>query len=244
MKFRYLALIALLLLPALASACVWGCFDATRINYPAGVLYDGDYNILRGYIAGAGGTLALPTTELTSAYLDGVDVFYTSLLSQSTGTLSASEQTALQNWLAGGGTLIVTGDIFPLPAYESFTAFWGVTNWTSIGGNATGPTVNAHPLIAGVSGLYYNTNGSFTYGADALLIAVDTQNNAYAIVMEPSTGFNYGGRILVTGDHNGFTDGSAGNADNMTFMQNFAFWACSGPTATESVTWGSVKALY
>ncbi|MDP7022801.1 MAG: hypothetical protein QGH42_00935 [Kiritimatiellia bacterium] len=244
MKARYLFLVALLLLPTLAAACVWGGFDATRVNYPGGVLYDGDHSILRGYITGQGGSVALPTPELTPAYLDQIDVFYTSLLSQDTGVLSAPEQTALQAWVANGGTLIVTGDIYTLDGYESFTSHWGVTNWTSVGGNSSGSTVNAHPVISGVSTHYYNTNSTFTYGADALLIMEDASANTYAVVMDPSTGFNYGGKILVTGDHNGYTDGSAGNDDNQTFMANFVAWACAGVTATDTSSWSAVKSLY
>jgi len=106
---------------------IWGSFDGSRINYGAGPLTGSAHNTLRSIIEANDGDIGLPTASLTAEYLSGVDVFYTFLLSTSTGTLSGPEQTALQNWIADGGTLIVTADIFPLAAYESFTAAYGVT---------------------------------------------------------------------------------------------------------------------
>ena len=94
----------------------WGSFDGSRINYAAGQLTGSAHNTLRSIIEANDGDIVLPTASLTAEYLSGVDVFYTSLLSTSTGTLSGPEQTALQNWIADGGTLIVTADIFPLAA--------------------------------------------------------------------------------------------------------------------------------
>ena len=114
------AALALLLTPhaARAADCVWGSFDGTRVNYAAGVLSSGSgHTTLRGYIMANGDTVAAGTPTLTAAYLDTVDIFYTSLLNQQTGNLSGAEQTALQAWVAAGGTLIVSADIYQLPGY-------------------------------------------------------------------------------------------------------------------------------
>lgn len=242
-----IALALCIALPTVAAAqtgCRWGSFDATRINYPDGPLTGAAHTTLSTIITANGGTIAPATPALTAAYLGSVNVFYTSLLSTTTGTLSAAEQAALQAWINAGGTLIVTADIFPLPAYESFTQVYGVTGYTAISGSGNGTTVNAHPIIAGVSSFNYTTNSTFSYGGDALRIGVDFANNTFMVVLEPATGFPHAGRVLVTGDHNMFTNSFIGNADNTRLANNIAQWACHGATAVEPATWGQVKSVF
>ncbi|MFG0317943.1 MAG: DUF4350 domain-containing protein [Planctomycetota bacterium JB042] len=207
--------------------CVWGSFDASRVNYAGGELVTGNHSTLRSIVTQAGGVLAPSTPTLTSSYLAGVDVFYTSLLSNSTGALSPAEQTALIGWVQGGGTLIVTGDIFPLAAYDSFTAPFGVTNYASISTSATGaPVPPVHPLTDSIAAYRYVTNCTFTYGADAQLLGNDSAGNAFLIVLEPSTGYFGGGRIVVFGDHNMFTDSYIASNDNVALAGNLVDWAC------------------
>lgn len=240
-----IAVALLLVLPALAAAdCRWGSFDATRINYAGGPLTGSEHSTLRTIITTNGGTVVPSTPALTAAYLGGVEVFYTSLLSTATGTLSAAEQAALQAWINAGGTLIVTGDIFPLPAYESFTAVYGVTGYTSISGVGNGTPTNAHPIIAGVTSFFYNTNCTFNYGGDALRIGLDSGGRTFMVVLEPGTGFPHAGRVLVTGDHNMFTNSFIASADNTRLANNIAQWACHGATAVEPATWGQVKSVF
>jgi len=64
------------------------------------------------------------------------------------------------------------------------------------------------------------------------------------VVLEAATGFPYAGRILVTGDHNMFTDSYIGSADNTQLANNIAVWACGGPVAVEPATWGQVKSTF
>lgn len=207
-------------------SCVWGSFDDSRINYSTGPLTGSDHGVLTDIIESNGGTIAPGTSTLTASYLNSVDVFYTSLLNRSTGTLSASEQTALQDWVAGGGTLIVTADIFPLAAYESFTAHYGITNYVALSGSGVGYTVAPHMLTDNVSQYQYATQSKYQYGPDGLLLGDDGHGNAYMTVFEPSTGFSAGGRILVFGDHNMFTDSYIHSADNEILAANMAKWAC------------------
>ena len=243
---RVAILLLCLLVPAAAIAgeCVWGSFDASRINYPGGPLTGTEHSSLRTIVTANGGTIAPPTPTLTGAYLSGVDIFYTSLLNTNTGTLSAAEQAALHTWIDAGGTLIVTGDIFPLPAYESFTAFYGVTNYTAISAVGNGTVVAAHPITLGVSAFFYNTNCTFTHGADGLLLGRDMAGNLFMVVLEPATGFPHPGRILILGDHNMFTNSSIGSADNTRLATNIAMWACEATTGVEPTSWGTIKAIY
>lgn len=213
-----------------AQDCVWGSFDSSRINYAAGPLNGSAHVTLRGIITSNGGTVAAGTPTLSASYLSDKDVFYTSLLNTFTGTLSGAEQTALQDWIAAGGTLIVTADIFPLPAYESFTSFYGVTGYTDIGNcSFDGNVVSAHPITAGVTQYNYCTESTYTFGSDAMLLGDNGAGGDFMIVMEPGTGFSAGGRILVLGDHNMFTESYITGADNILMANNIAAWACVPP---------------
>jgi hypothetical protein len=240
---KHIAILVLLTGVLAAQPCNWGSFDASRINYSSGTLTGSAHTTLVGIIESNGGTVVSPTPILDAAYLGGVEVFYTSLLSMTTGALSNAEQADLQAWIATGGTLIVTGDIFPLAAYETFTSYYGVTNYTSLSHNAIGYTVASHAITAGVTSYDYNTECTYTYGSDALLLGDNGYSNDFMIVMEPGTGFTAGGRILVLGDHNMFTNSIIGSEDNTQLAINIALWAASG-TPLNRTTWGSIKSTF
>lgn len=242
---RLFLMLMILALPGLSTAeAVWGSFDSSRINYASGTLTGSAHATLRGVIEAAGGTIAPPTSQLTPAYLSGIDVFYTSLLSTSTGALSAAEQSALHDWISSGGVLIVTSDILSLPAYESFTAYYGVTGYTALSHVGTGYPVVTHEITEGVSSYFFNTESTFSYGSDALLLGNNGFGNAFIVVLEPETGFSAGGRILVFGDHNMFTESFINSNDNLVLAGNFAAWACTPPAALERDTWGGLKGSF
>jgi hypothetical protein len=238
LKTRFI-IAAIALSAAAHSQTVWGSFDATRVNYAGGVLSNGaSHTMMRNVITGTGATIAASTPTLTAAYLSGVDVFYTSLLADPDGALSAGEQTDLQNWIAGGGTLIVTADIFPTAAYNSFTSVYGVT-YSSISNTGTGNVTAAHPITTGVSTYAYTTNAGLTYGANAMALGDDGFGNDYILVMEPGTGFNVGGRIAVFADHNMFADSFIGSNDNTLLATNLANWAAVVPEPGSFVVLGA-----
>ena len=232
---RYLTLLAALVLfgaQETRASVTWGSFDASRINYSAGALTGSDHSILRAIIQSndGDGIIGAVTPTLTDTYLGGVDVFYTSLLSQTAPILSTAEKAALQNWVGAGGTLIVTADMSPLPAYEAFTSVYGVTNYQSVlpATTGTGTPVAAHRITQDISSYYYAGHCTFTYGSDALLLGDDGSGHDFMIVMEPGTGFSAGGRILVLGDHNIFVDDYIGEGpDNAALAVNIASWAAT-----------------
>lgn len=241
-----LIMMMMLLVPtgSVSAEVLWGSFDSSRINYSSGTLTGSAHATLRGVIEAAGGTIAPPTSLLTAAYLSGVDVFYTSLLSTSTGALSGAEQSALHDWIAAGGVLIVTSDILSMPAYESFTAYYGVTGYSALGHVGAGYPVTSHAITDGVGSYYYNTESTFTYGSDALLLGNNGLGSDFMVVLEPGTGFTVGGRILVFGDHNMFTESYINSNDNLELAGNFAEWANTPPAALEHDTWGGLKASF
>ncbi len=230
---------------AAGSGCVWGSFDGSRINYAGGELTGSAHTVLQGIITTNGGTLAPGTPTLTPAYLSGVNVFYTSLLSTSTGALSAAEQSALFSWVQAGGTLIVTADIFPLAAYATFTTPFAVTTYTALGFSSFGAPTASHPITLGVVSYQYATNSTFNVPGNSQVLGNDGYGNNFILVMEPATGFILGGRVVIFGDHNMFTNTYIGTANNTILADNLVKWACGSlVTPTKPHTWGALKALY
>ena len=115
----------------------------------------------------AGGTIATSTATLTAGYLSGIDAFYTSLLNSS---LSAAEQTALQDWVAASGILIVSADASRNAQYDSFVSVYGVTNWGVDSDTTTATVVAAHQITTNVTTVRYALTAPFTHGADAQLL--------------------------------------------------------------------------
>lgn len=230
MRRQMLIPLLLVLVGIFANHCyggaVWGSFDQSRVNYTGGVLTTGSaHSGLRSIITGAGNTLAPATSALTPAYLGDIDVFYTSLLDTTDGILDSAEQSALQAWVADGGTLIVTADIFPLPAYESFTSMFGVTGYVANRSSGVGSVIAAHPITAGVTNFMYNTESTYAVSADGLVLGVNSSGDDYMAVLEPATGFTVGGRLLVFGDHNMFANANINSEDNTQLATNMVQWA-------------------
>lgn len=221
-----------------ASAATWGSFNAARIAYAIGPLTGDNHAGLRALIEANGDTVASGTAELTAEYLAGVDVFYTAMLSDGTGptagevgTLSPDEAQALQDWVAAGGTLIVTPDSNGFdgpwtPVYDSFTQVWGVAGYTFFPGEGTGVATAGHPITDNVTAYAFDGSTTFAFGieGEALGGGLDDQN-AFIAVFEPDTGFDVGGRLLLLGDHNMFTDPFLDSADNGTLAENVIAWA-------------------
>lgn len=220
-----------LLVPSVADAAVWGSFDASRINYPNGCLNCTNKTTLVELIEANGDIVAMGTPTLTSEYLDLVDVFYTSMLSSNTGDLSAAEQTALQSWIEGGGTLIVTAEYVTAlgigPAYETFTSVYGVTNYAEVAESDVAAPTGMHPIVNGVSMVQWDFNATFEVGKDAAVLGNDAMKNLFMAVLEPDTEFCAGGRIFVIGDHNIFANPFIGEQDNTLLADQLIDWAAT-----------------
>ncbi len=220
-----------------AHAASWGSFDGTRIAYATGTL-DGDaHDGLRAAIAAHGDVLAAATGTLTAEYLDGVDVFYTAMLSDGTGptagdpgSLSGAELAALQAWLDGGGTLVLTIDANGLDGpwdtvYDTWAAPFGVGELAWSFGPADGMPTAEHPITFGVGQYAFDSPTTFSVPAEADVIGTGLGTDPFLAVFEPASGYVDGGRILVIGDHNALTDGYLGDADNAVLAANLVVWA-------------------
>jgi len=229
-----LLLVAALCLPTAASAAVWGGFTTARVNYSGGVIATGNnHDDFRTRIAAAGDTIASPTSTLTDAYLDTVDVFYTSLAVNSNPTLlTSAEQTALLDFVTGGGVLIITADIFGENFYTSVGSPFGITNFTDPSGSATVSVSTTHPLGAGVSQIVGTTYANWTPGPNGQVLATHANGN-FLDVYDGSTGFTLAGAVLVVGDHNIFTDSFLSQQDNQQLLDNIIAWAGNGGSTND-----------
>lgn len=243
------ALALLACLPATAEAANWGSFDGSRMAYSTGSLTASNHTDLRDVITANGDTVETATSTLTAEYLMTVDVFYTAMLSDGTGptagdlgTLSADEAMALADWIAQGGTLIVTADSngFGGPwegVYDSFTGPYGVAGYVFSGGEVEVTSLLEHPITAGISTVEADGLTSYALPPEAEIIGYGaTDRDPYAAVFEPTTGFAEGGRILLLSDHNTLTDPFMAMADNTAFAENIVEWAAGecGNTIVES----------
>jgi len=238
-----------------AGAATWGSFDNTRMAYAAGTLDGSVHSQLRMVIATNGDTLAAATPTLTAEYLATVDVFYTGMLSDGTGptagslgTLSLDEQGALQDWITAGGTLVITPDSngFDGPfafVYDSWLSDYGFSDFAFVFSFGTGTPIIVHPITEGVTAISTDGTVSYTSTADDQVLALASDGSTpFITVLEPDTGFDVGGRILVLADHNTLTDNYIGELDNLVLAENIVAWAADmggeGTTGGEETTGG------
>jgi hypothetical protein len=210
-------LIAAVLVPSAASAMSIGVLPADQIGYSGGVFDTGDYATLRATLTGRGDTWSEVAT-LTPASLAGLDAFYTSLVKIG-DTLTASEQTALYDWVNAGGILLLAGDIAAWqPTYNSWLSPFGLAE----SGGTDGTTIAsatvvapAHPLVNGPNGVVPTFSmTTFAYFAPDSYTTVATYlGNPVLIDKAVGSGF-----VTAVGDHNMFTDSWIGTNEETLFL--------------------------
>ncbi len=200
---------------------IWGSLDASRMSRP---LTGTGFTQFNNTITGSGGTVT-SASSITSGYLAGVDVFFYGWAGTNAGVLSASEQTALGDFVSGGGTFIATSDIYSLASINSATGQFGMTH-TYVGhGGTYANAVSAHAITQGVTQAYYNTESTFSLPGNAQVLFNNPDGDVFMAVMDASTGYT-AGQILVMGDHNILAD-YQNYADNAVLYQNIVDWAAS-----------------
>ena len=233
--------IAALLLASSASAADWGSFDASRINYANGVFTTGLYSHLRGKVLSNGDNIAPATDLLTPQYLETVDVFFTSFLSLSTGTLSAAEQDALVEWVRCGGRLIVTAEYQSIAQNNSFLKPFEIETATGTSSGCATPTIS-HPLTAGVNQTCFFGEAELKLGTGVLPL-MKTSSNKFFMAVASGTPAVGGGRVLAIGDHTPLTD--TASADDALLRSNIVKWAAIAsppPCPSTSASWSNYGA--
>ncbi len=90
---------------------------------------------------------------------------------------------------------------------------------------ACSPPDVLHPLTDGVATYAWVNHTTFDLGDDALVLGTSGSAESFLAVLEPATGFAEGGRVVVLGDHNLFTDTFIADADNTALAANVVAWA-------------------
>lgn len=237
------ASLALLEPSAAATGCVWGGFEADRLREASETLDGETHDDLRALITARSGSIGPLAGELTASYLAGIDVFYTSNIRTVDGGLSSSEQAALQAWVAGGGTLIVSAGWSN--GYETFTGAYGVDGFIAWDGTPrSGSPTGSHGIIDGITAIRYAFSVAFRHGADMQLIGVDDDGLVFMAVGDPTTGFAHGGRLLVIGSPHVLDDWLIAEEDNAALAANVVAWACSSTTPSANVSWSELKSRF
>ncbi|WP_298921778.1 VPLPA-CTERM sorting domain-containing protein [uncultured Roseobacter sp.] len=210
---------ALILSAGVSNAATIGSFDDTRVLERRVLNTGADRDVLRNAIADEGHTLADTTDVLTAEYLNGLDVFYTSVLAFGSGSpiLSSTEQDALISWVSGGGILLSTGEIpFFRASYEAVLNPFGIE---LIGQAAASGSVWANdPGIAllsnGVAGSDLTDSGSGVLATGmSTTLAI---NNGNVIGLSKVFG---SGLVIAIGDSN-FLDDQFINPAGEQFFRN------------------------
>lgn len=207
-----------------AAANVIGSFDTRSGVYSGGALF----TFFGGSFFG-GATTALTNdghsfvnldTGINATSLNGVDSVYLPIATSNT-TISAAEVTELQNFVSGGGNLVVQAD---LSSYDTLLSGYGVTRNQFPGTSSPHAVVNSFaPLTNGphgtVSSFSTAVASTFTLGSGG--VALDAQS--VIAVLSAGNGLAAGsGTVVLLGDVNTF-DGP-GNANGISQEDNAVLW--------------------
>jgi len=158
-------------------------------EYFSGSVFDST-NAVNNYYNGLGGvSSSLFSGTITDSTLSGVDLFLSILPNNS---YSASETSALQNFLGGGGTLFLLGENSSFSTENSninslLTALgssMSLGNVTLDGGFNTTSNIDADPLNTGVSDFTYAATTNVVSGGTSL---IRTLNGTTFIAYESTT---------------------------------------------------------
>jgi hypothetical protein len=226
------------LAPAPAAAFVVGGFDASRGGFES--LAPGEDSALATDIANAyPGTTFQFTPTLTPSFLSGVNVVilgvaYTDHIA--INPLSTAEQTALSNFVLGGGTALIFNDNsnFDLPfsvlANTSLTAPFGVTVTGSLSGPLTAPIINPNGPLTGpfkpVTAFQTNFPGYYSnIGKGQVLADIDNDPSLPAIdYLAPGVLGPTSGAVVLFSDSDAMVAGDSLTATNLDLILNaFSF---------------------
>jgi thermitase len=154
-------------------------------------------------------------SPITPDTLARCDVF---IIPQASVPYTADELTAIQDFVFGGGGLLVVGDDYPY-IYSDLTGFASIT-WTSGGASGITIDITSHPVTAGVSSVYLDAPVAMMYVTDG----------AQDLVRDPAGGIMLAvsdlssGKVLGFADEDSLRDYSIGQADNLRLADNMLDW--------------------
>jgi len=252
---RFLVLTLLLTVTGLANAAVVGSVANSRfddswtldgpeqVNTRAKLLNTANFG--PGGISGEAITIVDTAATITTGLLSGFDTFYIGYLDDANvNAFTGAELTAMSDYVAGGGVMIVTCDD---ANYDAVCAHFGFPSTTS----ATSPVVptaagSVHPLFSGPFGDVTSINmsgtqGLFTTAAGATILGEDTAGSPNPTILEYTLG---SGIVLLLSDVDMIANAASVGGDitsaNDQFLGNLFSYAIGGsgsaPTPTSIPT--------
>ncbi|MBY9009762.1 MAG: hypothetical protein KGD74_07855 [Candidatus Lokiarchaeota archaeon] len=162
--------------------------------------------------------------NLTSSNLAPYDVLFLAL---SNVNFTASEITAVTNWINNGGSLLLTGETTGLNEYNlrvnDLLVNFDLKMNTTASGSGTATYTVAHPTLEGCSQISTSAPGKIVYDGEAFPIWGADADNIFV------AGQEYGnGRILLFSDLAPLRDSSIMSFDNLQYAINAVNWLTSG----------------
>jgi hypothetical protein len=216
---------------------LWDLTHGVYLNYQP----TGDYSDVVGLLAANGYVTTTTAAGVDNIDLSPYDIIVIGVLSNWNSAYSASEVAAIQDFMAGGGGVLVMGenDGCPNGNVNPVTQAFGVTCGLS--------TITpydlyftdfvAHQIFDGVTTVYYRAAGRLSASGPGIPLAWTDAGDEVIASVEPC-------QMIVTGDGNFCDDVYLGYADNQQFVLNVFDCLATGESPVEDSTWGVVKALY
>jgi thermitase len=152
---------------------------------------------------------------ITPDTLAKYDVF---IIPQAYAPYTADELATIQDFVFGGGGLLVIGDDNPY-IYSDLTGFAGIT-WTGGGMSGTTTDITSHPVTVGVSSVYLYAPVAMMYiTGDAHDLVRDPVGEIMLAVSEVSSG-----KVLGFADEDSLRDYSISQEDNLRLANNMIDW--------------------
>lgn len=224
---------------------VIGTFDTTRSS-TANVASGPFAQDARAAIAANfPGSSFLTSPTLTPQFLSQIDILL--ITADKTDTvgitpLSASEQTAMVNYVTSGGSAFLLADGFFLTAAQSLVSPFGVTlvNDGRSGFLSVTPTTHLHPVINGPFG---DTTKITMYGAGLFtnlgphatsLATMDATHQSVLATIEAHALGSSSGRVILMSDSTTFVDSADGgffSAHKTLFLNSMEYLAVPEPSS-------------
>ncbi|MHA1147827.1 MAG: hypothetical protein ACTSR8_06240 [Promethearchaeota archaeon] len=188
----------------------------------AGIIGNGEtnpvikYSTLVNQLQSRGATITTESNSLNANRLSKYNIIW---IDESGTGLTGAEQTAVEDWILNGGSVIISGDIYGT-ANDIFTI---ISITTSVGGSSGSTSqISDHEITSDVSTVYFsNPMESFTIFAQPSAISCVRDNFGRHLIV--AVEFGIGKVVLIADD----TPNDLGNDDNTLLMNNIFGWLAS-----------------
>jgi hypothetical protein len=181
------------------------------------------------------------TYDLNYVGLDAYDTIVIGTLLAWDEAFTTAELTAIQNYVTGGGGLLIMGDNTACPNehINIISEAYGVTCPT------TGSDIDGHITDFAAIDLFTGVTTLELIGAPGLTVAAPSAEIAWASGGEPVMALFGDCSVIVVSDGNLWENDYLAQGDNETCALNVFNCLCSANTgAQDRSTWGLIKALY